>query len=74
MLPPRRMFIDTWPPLDPESGDVWIRLGEWRTWEDGHWEPRWEPPEEKMPPGYPKPGWRRNKKRNKPSTKKVSVE
>lgn len=42
-MPPRRMFIDMGPPEDPERGDVWIRLGEWRIWEDGKWEPPWKP-------------------------------
>lgn len=58
--PPRRMFIDMWPPHDPEKGDVWIRLGEWRIFEDGDWFPRWEPPEDKAMALYPKP-WRRKK-------------
>ena len=37
------MFIDLTPPDNPEKGDVWIRLGEIRTWSGG-WDPVWDPP------------------------------
>lgn len=35
----QRMWIDLIPPEFPEKGDVWIRLGEIRTWNGG-----WDPP------------------------------
>lgn len=59
--PPRRMFIDMWPPQNPERGDVWVRLGEWRIWEDGKWEPSWSPQKMTTLPGYPRPGRRKQK-------------
>lgn len=58
MEEPARMFIDTRPPVNPETGDVWIRFGEWRTW-NGGWDPPWEPEREVMPLWYPKPGRRK---------------
>lgn len=39
---PPRMWIDLIPPDYPEKGDVWIRLGEWRTW-NGGWDPPFTP-------------------------------
>lgn len=37
-----RLFVDLLPPLFPQDGDLWYRLGVERIWTGGGWHPAWD--------------------------------